>query len=485
MAATASVAATPPTSGLTRDGQDGIGSVINLNGGILSTARPIQDGSTGNSIVNFNGGTLQLGVSTTIFNALTVNVFAGGATFDTQGFSDTVGVPLNGAGGVTSTSSNVSTPGTLTLSNASTFAGGLTVTSGTLNFNAANTATTGNILVTGGTLNMNAAYSTTGTLTVNGGTTTLGATNAFIGSSIVLGGTGGILNYNSTNAFNGSVTVGEGTLNFNALNGFTSNLTINGGSVIDNVADNQSLTIPTTSGLGNLSTVGRQIIVNSGGTLRFGNNDAMGSNQILIPTSIVVNGGTISHGNGFFVSIGNITLENGATMTGGSGANGSYDGWDMTGTVTVSGTSGSTITTTGGTNFGFHLGSDPIASTGNTNFVVNTTGGVGPDLTVSVPLINQADDPQNGQAAGFAKMGTGTMLLASEHLHRHDDHPARHFANRHRWIRELRRRRRQPRHRQHSQRRGLQRRVGHVGYRRGCIQSESRPRNRRPRQHRG
>jgi autotransporter-associated beta strand protein len=100
----------------------------------------------------------------------------------------------------------------------------------------------------------------------------------------------------------------------------------------------------------------------------------------------------------------NILLTNGATLTGGNGVYPAYQTYNLMGSVTVSGTSGSTITTTGSSLTGIHLGN------GNNLFLVNPTGS-DPDLMVSAPLVNR---PGSLAASGFIKAGTGKMTLASD-----------------------------------------------------------------------
>ena len=196
----------------------------------------------------------------------------------------------------------------------------------------------------------------------------------------------------------GIVTTGAGTLTLGGANTFTGNLVIAGGTLRDTLPMN--VATPTATGLGNMTIAGRQVQVNSGATLLFANNDLIGSATVLQNTSFVVDGGTINHGT-YFVTMPNILLTNGATLTGGNGVNGNYQTYNLMGSVTVSGTSGSTIITTGTSFTGVHLGN------GNNSFIVNPTGS-DPDLTVGVPLINKPGTPV---AAGFIKAGAGKMAL--------------------------------------------------------------------------
>ena len=119
-------------------------STINLNGGMLSSARPISDGGNGASVFNFNGGTLQAAAAIGILPNPTLgtdNIRNGGAIIDTQGYKVTLAHMLAHSniagdnaidGGLTKVGS-----GTLVLSaTASTFTGNMTISAGTLNVTA-------------------------------------------------------------------------------------------------------------------------------------------------------------------------------------------------------------------------------------------------------------------------------------------------------------------------------------------------------------
>ncbi len=289
-------------------GQTGSSS-INLDGGTLSTARPVQDGAGGGAaIFNFNGGTLKAAAGINLLS-LAANVRNGGAIVDTNGLNATVsGAMVHSAIG-----GDAAIDGGLTKSG-----------NGTLTLSSAANTFTGNVLVS------------TGTLTLTGGSNT---------------------------------------------------------------------PTPTATSLGNMTTAGKTVTIANGASLVFGNNDTIGSTTIAnTGASFIVNGGTLSHGT-FFTSIGNIMLNSGATMTGGNGVVPGFQTWTLRGSVTVGGTSGSTITTTGTTNTGIHLGVN-----GNNEFIVNSTGSA-VDLTVNAPLINRPDN--NAGAGVLRKTGAGTMLLGS------------------------------------------------------------------------
>ena len=127
-------------------GDCGAGSTINLNGGTLSTARPIANGGNQSpGYVNFNGGVLQVaadiphildnlgGDSNSPYYKLTVYVQHGGATIDTNGHDTTIDPSLldgGGGGGLTKIGG-----GTLILSASSSYSGPTFVNGGTLQLN--------------------------------------------------------------------------------------------------------------------------------------------------------------------------------------------------------------------------------------------------------------------------------------------------------------------------------------------------------------
>ncbi len=112
----------------------------------------------------------------------------------------------------------------------------------------------------------------------------------------------------------------------------------------------------------------------------------------------------MSHGT-FFTTVGNVTLNNGSTLTGGNGVFAGFQTFNLRGSITVDGTGGSVITTTGTTFTGVHLGVN-----GPNDFIVNSTGAAA-DLTVAVPLL---DRPGNNVGAGqLRKTGAGTMVLTA------------------------------------------------------------------------
>jgi fibronectin-binding autotransporter adhesin len=195
-----------PAAGVTSTG------TLNLNGGTLgvTTSGLAITGGGGTSIVNFNGGTLKAGASSTswISNVAQANMLGGGARFDTNGFSITIPQAFTGAGGMTKLGN-----GTLTISGSSNYTGPTSVTGGEFNLTG---SLTSDVTVNNGAV-------------LNGEGTTGGALN-FSGTSRLLfdPASGGSFNSNTVNATGATVEVlptngtnGTGIVVLNAPGGIT------------------------------------------------------------------------------------------------------------------------------------------------------------------------------------------------------------------------------------------------------------------------
>ena len=153
----------------------GAGSTINLNGGTLSTARPITDGSGDVAYFNFNGGVLQAAASDfnileDLFTPLAVTLQTGGGTIDTNGHNVSITSAIGGSGSLIKLGA-----GTLTLTRANTYAGNTTVNGGTLAIQQPCLAAASNIVIAAaGKLSLDFDESlgdvsnTVATLTING-----------------------------------------------------------------------------------------------------------------------------------------------------------------------------------------------------------------------------------------------------------------------------------------------------------------------------
>ena len=173
----------------------------------------------------------------------------------------------------------------------------------------------------------------------------LNLTGAITSNSIIKSGTGNLKLNNNGSSFNGNVTINGGTLS------------VTGG------ANNGGNTV-----LGSDAAAGRTITVNNASTLSFLQNNIFGSGTASaanIPKIIVNSGGLVTANN--YEPIGAVTL-NGATLQSTATGTGSYQGYQLLGTVLVGGTAPSTISNT---NAGV---GDHLANAAGTTFNVGVTG---------------------------------------------------------------------------------------------------------------
>jgi fibronectin-binding autotransporter adhesin len=119
--------------------------------------------------------------------------------------------------------------------------------------------------------------------------------------------------------------------------------------------------------------------------------------------SIILNGGALDDAAVQFNTVGNITFNSGATLSVGGGYSGAFNGLQLLGTVSVGGTSGSTIST------GASSGNLYLLGGGITFFNVAATGGTGADLAIS-SVVADGGGHQPGSAA-LTKTGAGVMML--------------------------------------------------------------------------
>ena len=204
-------------------GSSGSGSVLNVNGGVLSAVSIELGQNAGTSTMNLNGGTVQVDTlfnntnPTSVLNfnggtlranadqanfinltgpSYTANVLAGGALIDTNGHNVTISIPLlsgtAGDGGLIKNGA-----GTLTLTGSNSYGGGTTVNSGVLNIS-------GDV----------ALGSDSGAVTIGNGATLQTGTSFAMNLSrnfILASGTGTFNTQGNTNTINGSLT-GAGVL---------------------------------------------------------------------------------------------------------------------------------------------------------------------------------------------------------------------------------------------------------------------------------
>jgi fibronectin-binding autotransporter adhesin len=200
---------------------------------------------------------------------------------------------------------------------------------------------------------------------------------------------------------------GAGMLTLSGVNTFTpNNIFVNAGTLY---FPRSGANAGTTGAFGNISGGGVQFYVSPGTTLSSGNNNWFGNQTVAdanLPT-INLTGGTMAITNNY-TTIGALNLTNGAIVTSTGTGSATYQGFQLRGNVNVGGTSGSTM----GGSKDYHLNA-------NTTFNVNTTGGSGPDLTVSASLRNQSGDFASA-SGGLTKTGPGKMVMSGANTYTGD-----------------------------------------------------------------
>ncbi|MCE9632065.1 MAG: autotransporter-associated beta strand repeat-containing protein [Planctomycetia bacterium] len=241
------------------------------------------------------------------------------------------------------------------------------------------------------------------TLSIGGaGTTTLSGTFANNGS--------GVLSLTKNNA---------GTLVLNAQGASSGtqawfqggDITVNAGRL--QIGDSE------VSASGFFTTGSRTITVNSGGTMELVYRNVFGTVGGTPPsTTVIIDGGVVTSSAGSSPSVNvlrNLTLRNsgtllaaGSSLSSGSSSTG-FQAFQLTGTVTVSGSIASSIATTGTAGVTIGNGAD---NTGITAFDVADVNGTSlADLTISAAIWNS--NVNNFNVGSLLKLGAGTLVLSA------------------------------------------------------------------------
>jgi fibronectin-binding autotransporter adhesin len=219
------------------------------------------------------------------------------------------------------------------------------------------------------------------------------------------------LNENS----NGAYTIGSSSnssasvLTLNNSTGLTYNYR---GTIVNTITDQGSVgtqTVALAMQLGSQTLSGADTY--SGGTTITGGTLNLNSSSALGTGAVVVTGtGTLDNVSGVYTVLPSLNLS-GATITANSGVNATSNGaFGLPGTVTVGGTAASTIASgAGATNNYVQIGNTSSGST--TTFNVGSTGAVGGDLIVNVPIANYQSGSGFVAVANLLKTGAGSMLV--------------------------------------------------------------------------
>ncbi len=352
------------------------------------------------------------------------------------------GLSINNTGG-----------GTLTLSGVNTYAGGTTLTAGTLAAGNDSALGTGTLTLNGGTLQASGAARTLANNLTVGGNFAVGGTNDLTLSGTVGLGTGtriitvnntgsttlagvisgtallskagaGTLTLSGANTYSGGTTVSAGTLQSGGSNslGTTGTVTINAGGTIDLSGNTQ--TFATLSGAGNLSNIG-SLTVNAGtfsgpisgvGSLTkatAGSLTLSGANTYSGGTTLAL--GTLIAGSDSAFGTGTVTIS-GVTTLQASGTRSLSNTVAVGSNFTISGTG--TLTMGGAVALGGASRTLTVSSTGSTTFggVISngslTKAGTG-SLTLSGANTYTNTTLTTGTlvAGSDSAFGTGTLAL--------------------------------------------------------------------------
>jgi autotransporter-associated beta strand protein len=241
---------------------------LNLNGGTLATSFVQKTNAGSTALINLNGGTLRSKANAADlfigFSSSQLDVQAGGAKFDTNGFNATITQNLNGVGGLTKQGN-----GALTLSGSSGYAGATLVNGGSLLVTGSLTGTSGVTVASGATL---------------GGSGTINAPVAINAGGILAPGTS-------------PGTLTTGSLSLDPLSSSTFELTLGntiaGGGINDLVVVNGDLTLD-----------GTLFITQLGGSLNNGDVYTLFDySGTLIDNGLAIDAGFLSLHPGAFISI--------------------------------------------------------------------------------------------------------------------------------------------------------------------------------------
>jgi autotransporter-associated beta strand protein len=272
-----------------------LGEINLLAGGLFQANSIAPNSATGNSVLNFNGGTLKASAATATFitaNNTAVNVYANGGTIDNNGVNiiipkalvapagdgikgditvDNGGSGYIGAPAVTFTGDGIGAAGYAVMSGGSVAS--IVMTSPGYGYTYAPTVT-----LTGGGGSGASATAPAPTANTSGGMT-------FIGT--------GVTTLSAANTYTGNTVVSNGTLLVNgALAGAVSaagGATLGGTGTIAGALNNNATFAPGSGGLGTL-TVGGSITLNAGSTNTFHVNGSTAAH------TTVAAGGAVNYG---------------------------------------------------------------------------------------------------------------------------------------------------------------------------------------------
>ena len=382
------------------DPYGGSGSTLNLNGGTLSIARPIANGSATPATLNWNGGTLQAagaGVNLIdLIGPLTVNVQAGGAIANSNGLSTAIFEPLlHGTvapldGGLTLNGSGIT--GGVALDAANTYTGVTTINGGDNNLAVAETAGTS------GPLGKSAATNP-GSIVFNGGAISFSAANTFDYSGRFSTAANQAIGID-TNAQNVTFATGLTSSGGSLVKYSTGTLTLSGSNTYTGFTFVRNGTLALT---GPLTNTGSFYVANLGAATFSSTFTQSALQAFSVGSGVVIATGSSA---GTFAGGGNIdTVNAGANLTlngyiavGGAGNSGGAAGF---GTFTINGGTVNVGPAAATTLDGTHFWLNPYGAGGTST--LNLNGGT---LSLQRPIAT-------GSSSGVINFNGGTLQAAA------------------------------------------------------------------------
>lgn len=369
-------------------------------------------GQTANGSLTVTGGLVKVGATGTLDAAVNLGtqISGGGTATGTLSISggemQIAGRLLMGANNTASTATvNLSGSGVLNMTRTGTSPdrGQIRMGSGasTVNFNggtyiasglySSDSSTTSNVYFNGSEIRANASGGSFG----NGGTANFRIeSGGLVFNTNSFDTTIGTALKNSLATTGAFTKNGAGQLSLTAANTYTGTTTVNGGTL-------------RFAGFGTLGA-NAAVIMQAGTILRLDRSDTFGDATSAPSVTVTANNGaTITNGN-TFNNLSSLTL-NGSSLVSNGGASATYQAFKLSGTVTVTGTSGISVSgSPGNANTQIHLGGN--AANSQTSFnVINATD----SLAVSAVLRNGVTGASGAVVTtGLIKTGAGTMTLS-------------------------------------------------------------------------
>jgi autotransporter-associated beta strand protein len=416
------------TLGVSNNNALGTGTLA-LNDGTTFQAEP-----TGSPITLANAFTVSGTAAVGGANALTFITGMGTLTSNTTVLNvtntatTTFSGPIGGMGGI---NANAGTGRVVLSNNTNNYAGGTTLTSGTLEAGSNGALGAGALNLNGGTFQANPAVMLTNNLVVNGSATIGGSNdiNFAAGTATLMTGTLTVTN-SATTTFNRAisgpgalvVTAGNGTVTLGGPgNSYTGGTTVNSGVLI--VGNNTALGAATAAVTLNGGSLHSNTAVTLGNNFTAGGAATIdGSNPVTINGTVTLSPNTTLTVNNTAATItlaGNVSGAGALTKSGGgtlalSGANNTYTGPTMINGGTLQQgalnavPSGSAVTVGSGAMFNLNNFNDTIASLTGAGMVMLGSG----TLTVGDGTSTTFSGMISG-TGGLTKVGTGTLNLTS------------------------------------------------------------------------